>query len=150
MPAQDPTDLPAASTSQLRLLWQNRVASSKPHPPRSRTLLLRDLTWPDQQAHHGGFDAETARLLSHAIRTAERPSSRTGASKPRPRALKPSRLTPGTSLLRIWHGVTHEVHVEATSRFSYRGKPYRSLSAIAREITGARWSGPRFFGLQKP
>jgi hypothetical protein len=54
---------------------------------------------------------------------------------------------PGTRLLREWQGQTFEVTV-LDSGFAYRGTRYESLSRIAREITGARWSGPRFFGLK--
>jgi hypothetical protein len=50
-------------------------------------------------------------------------------------------------LVREWNGVTHVVD-RRENGFLYRGKTYRSLSAIAKEITGAKWSGPRFFGLK--
>jgi len=58
-------------------------------------------------------------------------------------------LTPGMRLLREWNGRTFEVEVTETG-FVWRDKHYRSLSAIAREITGTRWSGPRFFGVGTP
>ncbi|RAN39961.1 DUF2924 domain-containing protein [Hyphomonas sp. GM-8P] len=51
-------------------------------------------------------------------------------------------------LVREWNGVTHVVD-RIGNGFTYRGKTYRSLSAIAKEITGAKWSGPRFFGLKR-
>ena len=57
-----------------------------------------------------------------------------------------SHLTPGTRLVREWNGRTHHVDVIADG-FVWNGTRHRSLSAIAREITGVRWSGPRFFGL---
>jgi hypothetical protein len=57
------------------------------------------------------------------------------------------RLKPGTRLVREWHGRTFHVQVEERG-FVMKDKTYRSLSAIAREITGAQWSGPRFFGLK--
>lgn len=57
-----------------------------------------------------------------------------------------ARLTPGTRLVREWNGKTHHVDV-VEKGFVWNGDRHRSLSAIAREITGARWSGPRFFGL---
>lgn len=57
-------------------------------------------------------------------------------------------LTPGTRLLREWHGTTHHVTVTPDG-FDYAGKTYRSLTAIARDITGTAWSGPSFFGLTK-
>lgn len=56
------------------------------------------------------------------------------------------KLTPGTRLVRDWHGVGHTVTV-LEQGFAYGGKEWRSLSAIAKTITGAHWSGPRFFGL---
>jgi hypothetical protein len=58
----------------------------------------------------------------------------------------PQRIRAGARLIREWNGRTHTVTVEKDG-LSYGGRIYRSLSAIARDITGARWSGPRFFGL---
>jgi len=55
-------------------------------------------------------------------------------------------ITPGTRLIRDWNGTTIAVEV-IEGGFSWGGKTWRSLSQIAREITGAHWSGPRFFGL---
>ena len=59
-----------------------------------------------------------------------------------------SAIKPGTRLLREWQGVMHEVIV-LEDGVQYRGRTWRSLSAVAREITGTRWSGPLFFGLRK-
>ena len=56
------------------------------------------------------------------------------------------KIRSGARLVREWNGRTHTVTVEEEG-FTYAGRNYRSLTAIAREITGARWSGPRFFGL---
>jgi hypothetical protein len=64
----------------------------------------------------------------------------------RPRTLQPR---PGARLLRLWQGETHTVLVREEG-FEWQGTCYPSLSAIARRITGTRWSGPRFFGLDKP
>ena len=58
----------------------------------------------------------------------------------------PRKLTPGTRLVRDWHGVGHTVIV-LESGFEYDGKHWKSLTAIAKVITGAHWNGPRFFGL---
>lgn len=67
------------------------------------------------------------------------------------RSLRPSTsapaLRPGTRLLREWKDRTHEVTV-LDQGFEYLGQPYRSLSAIARQITGTPWSGPLFFGVR--
>ena len=67
-----------------------------------------------------------------------------GAVKPAP----PISLKLGTRLVREWRGVTHTVLIHADG-IEWRGQRYRSLSVVAREITGARWSGPRFFGLRR-
>ena len=58
-------------------------------------------------------------------------------------------VAPGTVLIREWHGVSHRVTV-LKDGVQLRGTRYRSLSAVARKITGSRWSGPRFFGLRAP
>ena len=61
----------------------------------------------------------------------------------------PMRLSrPGTRLVREWHGVTHTALIHADG-VEWRGQRYRSLSVVARKITGARWSGPQFFGLRQ-
>jgi hypothetical protein len=57
-------------------------------------------------------------------------------------------LRPGTRLVREWNGVSHVVRVEGEGRFVWRDQNWSSLSRIAREITGTRWSGPAFFGLR--
>jgi len=65
----------------------------------------------------------------------------------RPRRIRPT-LSPGTTLVREWQGGTHHVRV-TDAGFEYAGQGYGSLSEVARAITGVRWSGPRFFGLNK-
>ncbi len=105
----------------------------------SRDLLSRGVTYKLQERSLGGLSKSTARKLEQA--GAEPPGN--GATKPAP----PMALKPGTRLVREWHGVTHTVLVHA-DRVEWRGQRYRSLSVIAREITGVRWSGPRFFGLR--
>ena len=82
----------------------------------------------------------TARKLEQA---GADPLSR-GAAKPAP----PISLRPGTRLVREWRGVTHTVLIHADG-IEWRGQRYRSLTVVARKITGARWSGPRFFGLRQ-
>lgn len=67
--------------------------------------------------------------------------------KDQSRPLAP-RLQPGSQLVREWNGVTHKVDV-LKKGFEWKGGRYRSLSAIAHAITGTRWSGPRFFGLDR-
>jgi hypothetical protein len=82
------------------------------------------------------------RLFKAALKTDQR-SSETGG---RPKPTRQSALRPGTHLVREWNGRTYQIEV-LDDGFQMDGKRYRSLSAIARKITGAHWSGPRFFGL---
>lgn len=87
------------------------------------------------------------RLKPAVLRKLRRPagSGRNGApaaSRPGPKKTLP----PGSRLVRNWNGRSHTVEV-TDSGFLYAGRQYRSLSGVARTITGARWSGPRFFGL---
>jgi Protein of unknown function (DUF2924) len=89
---------------------------------------------------YGGLSTATARKLEHANAD---PQSR-GAAKP----VQPISLRPGTRLVREWRGVTHIVLIHADG-IEWHGQRYRSLSLVARKITGARWSGPRFFGLRR-
>jgi hypothetical protein len=115
----------------LRAEWRRRYG----WPPvlRSPDLVRHMLAWRIQVAAFGGLDAETRRRLRQS-------------SVPTPVSRGP---TPGTRIAREWKGVTHEVEVVADG-FSYAGRHFGSLSEVARTITGARWNGPRFFGLRAP
>ena len=111
-------------------------------PPKgiSRRLLEYSAAYRAQARAHGGLKpAVRRRLRSNKIPTA---SSAASLAAPR----KSARLSPGGRLVRDWHGRTHTVEV-VENGFRYDGETYRSLSKIAQAITGARWSGPRFFGL---
>lgn len=135
------------SAAELRRLWAREVP--RQDPPRAKTLLVRELAWRRQQRAHGGPDAETRRLLKAAVRQAARPADAAKATR-RARPNSKPKLPTGTKLVRTWGGVEHEVTVlEDGKRFEYRGETYRSLSQIARAVTGAHWSGPRFFGLHR-
>jgi hypothetical protein len=106
-----------------------------PPPPRtSRSLMIRAVAYKMQERAFGGLTSSTRRLLA-----GDAPSARSNV---------PSReARPGTVLLREWQGVTHQVTV-IENGVLYRGERHRSLSAVARVITGSRWSGPLFFGLK--
>ena len=88
---------------------------------------------------HGGLSKAELRQIGVQARKDQRT----------PRGLRAPTVKPGTWLARTWHGEVHEV-VVLDGAFDYRGRRYKSLSAIARHITGAAWSGPRFFGLHSP
>jgi hypothetical protein len=126
-------------TEQLRELW-SEVFRSLPHPKLRRELLVPIIAYRIQERTLGGLKpATTRRLLTIAGATA-------AGGKPAPRQTLAAR--PGTRMVRQWQGKLYEV-VTLESGFMYDGRKYRSLSEIARVITGTRWSGPAFFGLKK-
>ncbi|MGH9806385.1 MAG: DUF2924 domain-containing protein, partial [Terriglobia bacterium] len=91
-----------------------------------------------QELRYGGLSKATRRKLAALVE-----ARGSGAEL----ALEDAqRIRAGARLVREWNGRTHTVTAEEGG-FTYAGRTYRSLSAVAREITGARWSGPRFFGL---
>ena len=104
-----------------------------------RELLVHALAYRMQERAAGGLTLATrAKLLALA---------EVGKNHSKGEGIGPPRLTPGTHLIRKWGKETHQVTVEAAG-LVYRGQRYRSLSAIARRITGTRWSGPLFFGVR--
>jgi hypothetical protein len=128
--------LPALTPDELRKEWRRLYRSQ---PPRlSRDLLVRAIAYRIQELRYGGLGKATSRKLAALVqaRRSDCDIALDGAQ----------RIRAGARLVREWNGRTHTVTVEEEG-FTYAGRNYRSLSAIAREITGARWSGPRFFGL---
>ena len=137
--AKELARLSALTIFELRGEWR-RLHRTPPPMRLSRDLLTRGITYKLQERAYGGLSLATARKLEHANAD---PQSR-GAAKP----VQPISLRPGTRLVREWRGVTHMVLIHADG-IEWRGQRYRSLSLVARKITGARWSGPRFFGLRQ-
>src|ERR1700732_3974853 len=131
--------LPALTIFELRGEWR-RLHRMPPPMRLSRDLLIRGIIYQLQERAYGGLSMGTARKLEQA---AAGPPSR-GAAKP----TQPISLKPGTRLVREWREVTHTVLIHVDG-IEWRGQRYRSLSVVAREITGVRWSGPRFFGLRR-
>lgn len=129
--------LPNCSYRELGEQWRNVWGSEPPHKA-SREFLIRAIAYGIQVQAFGGLDDKTLRLLQKA----------SSANAERPKA-KRNRLGPGSKLFREWHGVSHEVLV-LDKGFAWRGETHRSLSAIARAITGAHWNGWAFFGLKRP
>ena len=124
------------SPAQLREEWARRFG--EPTPAISPELLRLGLGHRLQEQRHGGLSRETRALLKAHERTKEEGTTGSVAI--------PRKLTPGTRLVRDWHGTGHTVTV-LEKGFAYHGKEWRSLSAIAKAITGAHWNGPKFFGL---
>jgi hypothetical protein len=126
------------SLADLRLEWRRLFRAD---PPRlSRDIMMRAIAYRLQEIAHGGASKVTQRRLMTL--TAEFETGGTIAPPPGPK------IKPGSRLVREWHGRTHTVCVTDVG-FEFQGKSYRSLTKIACDITGAQWSGPRFFGLTK-
>jgi len=133
----DLESLRSLSRDELKARWQ--AIHKRPPPVRiGRELMIRAIAYEVQVKMHGGLSASTKRRLRELAEAVERDPT---FLPPKERMPKP-----GTRLVREWGGETHTVTI-LEKRFEYRGKVYDSLSEIARLITGARWSGPRFFGL---
>lgn len=127
----DLATLEKMNRTSLLELWRKHLDGS---PPKrlSSPFLRRILAFEAQTKAYAG-------LSKNFLKKLDRHVSRDGNNKS-------TKLKPGGRLLREWNGTTHVVDVVADG-FLWQGERYRSLSAIARTITGAHWSGPRFFGL---
>jgi hypothetical protein len=131
-------ELAHRSTQELRLGWR-QLHRTEPPQGLSRDLLIRALAHQRQEQSYGG----TGRALRRRLEALTEEREKRGRFFDPTAALKT-----GTTLVRQWRGYTHAVLVRDDG-FEYEGQPYRSLSVIAKRITGAHWSGPRFFGLTK-
>jgi hypothetical protein len=105
-------------------------------------LLFKILAYQLQAEIFGDLDRQTRKFLERVATATESPG------KSNPVLPRRQRLRPGTTLVREWNGASERVEVLETG-FAWNGKTYRSLSQIARAITGTRWSGPRFFGVRE-
>ncbi|MEA2860490.1 MAG: hypothetical protein QOC72_2529 [Methylobacteriaceae bacterium] len=136
-----------ADAAQLGLLRrQYRSLTGKPvHPSVPRFLLARAVAYERQVREHGDL---SARVISALAAVANQELGRPGEppAGPAPSRVVPM-IRPGTILVREHQNVLHRV-TALESGFSWNGKTFASLSAVARAITGVRWNGPRFFGLQ--
>jgi len=126
------------SPDELRKEWRRLYRSQ---PPRlSRDLLVRAIAYRMQELRYGGLSKATSRKLAALVRARVSDDDIGSADTQRIRA--------GARLVREWRGRTHTIQVTEDG-FEYDGRPYSSLSKIAHAITGAHWSGPRFFGLNR-
>src|SRR5262244_787225 len=124
------------STQELRLIWHKWHRTEPPFGV-SRDLLIRTLANHLQEHAYGGPSAVLHRRLQTLARASEK-----GTLSVDPGVV----LKAGSTLVREWRGHTHTVLVHEDG-FEYAGQRYRSLTVIAERITGAHWSGPRFFGV---
>ena len=142
-PATDPVarelkHLETLGVEALRGLWTRRFRSTPP-AIRSGDVLHRLIAWKIQVEAFGDLDAETYANIRRLTR-----SGRNGVAVAVATTVS---LKAGSILIRAWRGVEHRVLV-LDDGFEHRDKRYKSLSEVARAITGTQWSGPRFFGLE--
>lgn len=121
----------------LRAEWR-RLYRAQPPKRVARDLLVLGVAWRIQEQAYGGLGAADKRRLAELSRSLERTGDITRS--------RVARLKPGAKLVRTWHGEAHTVTV-VEDGYAWKGRTWRSLSVIARQITGVQWSGPRFFGL---
>lgn len=126
-------------TPQLKTMWRE-LFDSEP-PPYNRRFLESRLAYRIQELAYGGLRPETIERLDALADEVD------GRNPVMRRIRHDDRPIAGTRLLREWQGVEHCVIVR-DSGYEYQGRPYKSLSAIARAITGTRWNGWIFFGLK--
>jgi hypothetical protein len=135
--AAEIASLSELGTDELRECWK-AICGKAPSREIGRSFLTRAIAYRLQERVFGGLKPSTCRLLARNVEE--------GA--PGTLSNRPSRMAQtGTILIREWRGTAHRVTI-LDDGVSFNGKRYRSLSEVARESTGSRWSGPRFFGLR--
>jgi len=146
-PAVPPADvlrqlamLQQATTAELKQRWREMFGNNP--PSFSRTYLQSRLAYRIQELAYGGLKPETVSRLEALGEKLD------GGNVVLRRSRADDHPLPGTRLVREHKGVQHVVTV-LPDGFEYQGRPYRSLSAIARAITGTRWNGWTFFGLNR-
>lgn len=139
----DIRDLDRLPRSDLRTIWCQEIGD-RPPATLGRDILALGIAYARQERRQGGLSKWAAKeldwLLEQALRS-DRGEKSAAASMTSPRRN-------GTVLVREWRGATHHVTI-VRDGFLWNGSTYRSLSAIARAITGTKWNGPRFFGMRE-
>ena len=133
--------LPSLDAKDLRVLWLEYFDEEA--PKKKRDYLIPRLAWRIQELAYGGLSDAATERLEQLMRMKEIERKRKDEGSKRL-----NRPAVGTRLVRAYHGVEHHVTVTRNG-FEYQGRTFRSLSHIAKEITGAHWSGPLFFGLTR-
>jgi hypothetical protein len=136
--AQRLTELPQLSKPALQELWKELFATQAP-PHLRRHLMVPILAYRIQEQALGPLSESCQRRLHHLAQAIE--------AGPKTALRATPGIKPGTRLVREWQNKVYVVHVEKEG-YEYNGFRYDNLSEIARLITGARWSGPLFFGLK--
>ena len=132
--------LKTTPTPDLKAQWRDLFATEP--PPFNRRYLESRLAYRIQELVYGGLKPETVRRLEALGEQLD------GGDRKKSRIRADALPIVGTRLIREWQGVEQIITVMADG-FEWQGRPYKSLSAIARAITGTRWNGWVFFGLKR-
>ena len=132
--------LKAMSVRDLKAEWEKLFGSAAPN--NSRTFLEMRIAYRIQELTYGGPDRETRRMLDLLADEVE------GLARRKNQIADPRNPVTGTKLIREWDSIEHTVTV-LKDGFDWQGRKFKSLSAVARAITGTRWNGYRFFGLRE-
>ncbi len=132
--------LKAMSVRDLKAEWEILFGGAAPN--NSRTFLEMRIAYRIQELTYGGPDRETRRMLDLLADEVE------GVARRKNQIADPRNPVIGTKLIREWDGVEQTVIV-LKDGFEWQGRKFKSLSAVARAITGTRWNGYRFFGLRE-
>lgn len=138
-------DLEQASIAELQHRWRQLVGTD---PPRyNREFLFRRLAHRLQELTQGGLSQAARSKMEQLLEDAGYDEIAAVCGRRNPAHARCGQPVPGTRLIRQWNGERHEVTV-SQGGLDYRGRRYRSLSAVATAITGTHWNGPAFFGLR--
>lgn len=133
--------LPDLSIEEMRVLWRELFGIDNPTP--NRQFMERRIAYKLQEIEFRKVDPSLLERNKRRIKALVE----TGKARKLDRDI---RLMPGTVLTREYQGIEHRVTVAQDGQYEFEGRRYPSLSMIAREITGTRWSGPLFFGVKAP
>lgn len=133
--SNNPEALKTLDAKQLRALWVDIFR--KRGRPQSNELTIRKIAYFLQERAHGGLSVRVQNQLRRLI------------EEPAEQPINKYTFESNHQLVREWNGKKYNVTVLGKEKFQYDGRIYKTLSAVAKEITGAHWSGPLFFGLRK-
>ena len=138
------TELERMSVAKLKERW--RALFGTEPPAYNRTFLVKRLSYRVQELAYGGLSRQTRERLDRIL-DEEGYDELGRPPREKPTGRGQTGIVPGTTLIRFWNGQRHVV-TALEEGFEYHGQRFRSLSAVARKITGTSWSGPVFFGLK--
>ena len=141
------TELQRLSQAALKERWRELYGTEP--PVYNRALLTKRLAYRLQELAYGGVSEVTRVRLREGLEGDGLDAEAAEVARMERRQRKNGLPVPGTRLVREWRGRRYEVTV-LEGGFEYEGRPYRSLSAVTKAITGTHWNGPAFFGLRKP